>query len=106
MLFKYKEVESEDGIKNRISVDCQNVEGYIVHELILPKLEGVVSEPFSMCDAIWIKKSDIDKRDEVERLALEQYDLLIEDLKMKGNQNEKPRNQKHCSRTTRALCAS
>ena len=89
MLFKYKEVESEDGIKNRISVDCQNVEGYIVHELILPKLEGVVSEPFSMCDAIWIKKSDIDKRDEVERLALEQYDLFIEDLKMKGNQNER-----------------
>lgn len=85
MLFKYKEVEGEEGKKNRISVDCQNVEGYIVHELILPKLEGVVSEPFSMCDAIWIKKSDIDKRDEVERLALEQYDLFIENLKMKGN---------------------
>lgn len=85
MLFKYKEVEGKDGIKNRISVDCQNVEGYIVHELILPKLEDVVCEPFSMCDAIWVKKSDIDKKEQVEHIALEQYDLFIESLKMKGN---------------------
>ena len=34
-----------------------------------------------MCDAIWIKKSDINKVDEVERIALEQYDWLIDCLK-------------------------
>ena len=77
LLYNYKQVQD----KNFISVHCQNVEGFIVHELILPKLEKVVSEPFSMCDAIWIKKSDLNKASEVERIALEQYDWLIDCLK-------------------------
>lgn len=77
LLYNYKEIQD----KNCISVHCQNVEGYIVHELILPRLEGVVSKPFSMCDAIWIKESDINKANKVEKIALDQYDWLIKSLK-------------------------
>lgn len=77
LLYNYQQVEG----KNCISVHCQNVEGFIVHELILPKLEDVVSNPFSMCDAIWMKESDANKASKVERIALEQYDWLIDSLK-------------------------
>lgn len=77
MLFNYKEVEG----KNCISVHCQNVEGYIVHELILPKLEDILSEPFSMCDAIWVKISDLNKSKMVEKIAMEQFNWLIRCLK-------------------------
>lgn len=77
LLYNYKEIQD----KNCISVHCQNVEGYIVHELILPKLEDLLSDPFSMCDAIWVKISDLIKKNQVEKIINDQFNWLIRSLR-------------------------
>lgn len=83
MLYSYREITVEGLVKNCISTHCQNVEGYIIHERVLPAIEDLVSEPFSMCDAIWIKESDLLKAPIIEDIFDHVFSDLIFDIKNK-----------------------
>lgn len=83
MLYSYREITVEGQVKNCISTHCQNVEGYIIHERVLPIVEELVSEPFSMCDAIWIKESDFLKAPIIEGVFDRVFSDLIFDIRNK-----------------------
>lgn len=79
MLMNYKEVEG----KNCLSVHCQLIEGYLMHQFVLPALDKKFVDPFTMCDAVWIRKSLATKENKeyIEGVFEEQFDSLVEAVK-------------------------
>ena len=79
----YKEITVEGKKKNCFSVHCQNIEGYLMHELILARIDNKLVDPFTLCDAIYIRKSLATEENlkYIDRVANEEYRNLIENIK-------------------------
>lgn len=89
MLMNYREIEG----KNCLSVDCQNIEGYLMHQFVLPVLDKKFVDPFTMCDAVWIRKSlatDENKK-YIENVFEQQFDSLVEAVKYNTFANNEQR---------------
>ena len=84
MLLNYREIATDKGVKNCLSVHCQHIEGHLMHQYVLSALEDKFVDPFTMCDAVWIRKSLATAKniDLIERVLEEQYDNLIEKAKL------------------------
>ena len=94
MLLNYREVTTEDRVKNCLSVHCEHIEGYLMHQFVLPALDKKFVDPFTMCDAVWIRKSlatDENKR-YIECVFEEQFDNLVEAVKHNTFTNKEQKN--------------
>lgn len=83
LFMSYKEIKDEGKVKNCLSVHCQNIEGYLMHQFVLPVLEEKFEDPFTMCDAVFIRKSLTTEKNKkyIESVLEEQFDNLIECVK-------------------------